>query len=540
MVRQGDAPATEQLPIDIDYAKFLPWLVDRRRVPRDWHTYLKSARSLLRHALSLTPPPALAALNLSPPDALSPPLPYFHALDVLAALTAHDAPAHWQAGPDKDILGRYRAPTSRAWAAAVAAFEKSHVYLADCAQVLVRNTDVEAHALKAAIAALQKDAIDLARRDAPAVRAAADAKERFYLACREFDLPKDDNVDFYAALREAVAHSVPVLLRHAVQCAKHPAFVHAIRYYADFVAYVRQARGDAPHVVCEAANCVVEGDVDSLIKPPVETGVTAADVTGVDWGIDVASDGLQADVGPTEIDWGIEIDTSGSIQATTLGNGDSSSAGVDVPAAAGDAIDWNESAEGDGQVGGHDDDDSDAHNANCFALTDPKSRELYLNDLIELDAFLAQRVAEFSRAGNTEIGLVMQQASETPDFVKAVDVEQLALFQQAVQDALRAINSAETRRMLALQSDDRRLERAARAILEKKHVAERVHAAINVLRKRRARTIDHLAAETPKLEELGRITRDIKKRTEKALSELYKGRVVHILGEINNVFPPGG
>lgn len=530
---QEDVSVAEELPIDIDYAKFLSWLVDRRRIPRDWHTHLKSARSLLHHAISITPRPAKAALDLAPPDPLTPPLPYFHARDIFAALTAGDVPTDWDAGSEKDLLGRYKGATSRAWAAAIAAFEKKDVYLADCAQALTRNTDVEAHALKDSIGALQREATELARRDAPALRAAAEARERFELACDEFDLPKEGDIDFYDSLKEAVDRKVPALLREAVKCVKEGAFAESIKYYANFVGYVRAERGDA-QPVCETATRVIEGNVESLIRVRREEVTIGVSNGGVDWDIGIAPHAAEDKTGVAEIDWGIEIDTHGNVEG---GSQDNAGADVDI-AGGGGEIDWNESAETNDRIEGDDEKADKTDDSDSFTLADSKSRELYLNDLIELDAFLAQRVSELSRAGNMEVGLVLQQASGTPEFVKAVDAEQVAMFQESVQKAIRAINSAETRHMLALQSDSKRIERAARAILEKKHVAERMYATIDVLRKRRLKALEDLAVETPKLEELSKITRDIKKSTEKALSGLYKGRVVNILGEINNVFPP--
>lgn len=524
-------PPAEELPIDIDHAKFLPWLIDRRRVPRDWHNYLKTARSLTRHALSQTPAPALEALSL-PTSATA--VPYYTAVDTLTALTSSTAPDSWAGGPDKDMLGRYKGPAARAWAAAVAAFEKKDVYLADSAQLLVRNADVEARAVKARIARLQADAMEYARRDAPAVRSAKEARERFEDACKEFELPTEGECDFQTLLAEAVEKRVPQLLAEAVACAKETAFVEAVRYYEDFADYVKGEGADTDGELCSTAKRVIQGEVDLLTRPIKPAEEAVAD-DGVDWGIsavDIDASGAGAEA--AEIDWGIEIETSASGEGAAVGDD-----GAGSSAHAG-GIDWNYAGEGDAEPEADGDAavEVDAKTEEVFTLADPRSRELYLNDLIELDAFLAQRAGELSRSGDSEIGLVMQQSSSTPDFVSSVDVDQVRVLQQSVRSAITAINSADTRRVLALQSDAKRVERAARAVLEKKHVAERMHAAIDVLRKRRAKAVEELAVETPKFEDLAKVTRNVKRRTELALSKLYKGRTVNILGEINNVFPP--
>eukprot|EP00177_Eucheuma_denticulatum_P002257 GFKZ01004044.1.p1 GENE.GFKZ01004044.1~~GFKZ01004044.1.p1 ORF type:complete len:533 (+),score=100.50 GFKZ01004044.1:258-1856(+) len=525
----------EELPIDIDYAKFLPWLIDRRRVPRDWHTHLKSARSLLRHAINSTPPAARSTLKLTPPSPLTPPLSYFQVLDVLNALTAADAPPTWQAGAEKDLLGRYKGPTSRAWAAVVAAFEHKYAYLADCAQALTRNADVEAPAMKQAIARLQRDAAELVRRDAPAVRAAAEAKERFQVACAEFELPPDGDPDYYQLLEMEVDRRVPVLLREAVRCVKTDVFVEALAYYAGFSEYVRGdgSAGD----LCPTVRKVMEGDIDELVRSVRREVELATGGDGVDWDIEFSSHEPGSDATPVEIDWGIEIDASGVADITADAVQEEEGNGGEE--ARESPIDWNETADSLEGSGGEELVDTGDVSSKPPTLADPAFREMFLNDLIELDAFLAQRAAEATRFGDTDTGLIMQQATGTPNPIKAVDTQKIGALQEAVGMAMSAINSADTRRMLALQSDSKRLDRAARAILEKKHVAERSHAAIDVLRKRRSKAQEDLATELPKLAELEVVTRDIKRRTEVALSALYKGRTVNILGEINNIFPNG-
>lgn len=536
MVQEPPTPSptpAEELPIDIDHAKFLSWLIDRRRVPRDWHTYLKTARSLSRHAISQTPASALEALSL-PTSATA--VPYYTAVDALTALTSSTAPESWAGGPDKDLLGRYKGRTARAWAAAVAAFERKDVYLADSAQLLVRNADVEARAIKARITRLQADAAEYARRDAPAVRSAKEARERFEDACKEFELPTEEECDFQTLLAMAVEKRVPQLLAEAVACAKEQAFVGAVKYYEDFAHYVKEEGADTGDELCSTAKRVMQGEVNLLTLPVKPVQEAVAD-DRVDWGIsavdlDASGDGAET----SEIDWGIEIDTSASGEAAAVGD---DGGGSSVHAV---GIDWNDAGEGiaepEADAGADADVEIAVESEEVFTLADPRSRELYLNDLIELDAFLAQRAAELSQSGNSEIALVMQQSSSTPEFVSSVDVERVRVLQQNVRSAIGVINSADTRRMLALQSDSKRVERAARAVLEKKHVAERMHAAIDVLRKRRVKAVEELAVENPKFEDLAKITRDVKRRTEIALSKLYKGRTVNILGEINNVFPP--
>lgn len=541
-----------ELPIDIDYAKFLDWLIDRRCVPRNWHTLLKAARTLTRTAVAQTPQEVQAALKI-PALSAHENLPYHTALNVFHGLIADDAPESW-GSKEKDLLGRYKSPLHRAWADAVSAFEKKYVYLADAAQLLVRNADVEAAAIKSSISKFNADIAESVRREGPTIRAAAEAKERFEDACREFSLEDDDTGDFEIQLRKQIDKRVPEVLTCAVEGAKTKSFVEAVTYYDQFSDYVSGEGWSG--TVCAVLKDVVKEEVSSLIRTPEPADTGAGG--GIDWGtmLSVGEQSTEMDDpgssanAPVEIDWGIEIGDSGTaveVKEMSGGGGEGSSVdpdgGIDwgVETATPDGIEWNESP---GNTDAKETKEVDGGSAETIeksrrtTLADPSTREQYLNDLIELDAFLEQRRAQLSKSSGSEVGLVMQQAASTPEFVKRIDAERVKLMQDAVQAALVAINSDKTRQVLALQSNPKRLERVARSVLEKKHAAERMHGAIDVLRQRRTKAASELAVEGPKLEQLGEVTRDVKRKTEESLSSLYRGRSVNILGEINNTFPP--
>lgn len=175
----------------------------------------------------------------------------------------------------------------------------------------------------------------------------------------------------------------------------------------------------------------------------------------------------------------------------------------------------------------------------AFTLADASSREIYLNELIELDAFLTQRVTELSRSGDSEIGLVLQQWSDRPSCMSRFDAAEVSKLRDDVCECMRALNGVETRRLLALQREKRFVERAARDVVQKKHAAERMHAAIAAVRRRKERATAELKEAMEEWDKLEKETAMVKRRTEEALGKLYRGRRVVILGEINQVFSLG-
>lgn len=510
-----ERPETK-LPIDIDYAKFLPWLIDRRRIPKNWHVQLKSARALARTAYTETPSNLRGELGLPEDLPVHESLSYGTARTVLSKLTETDTPAGW--GVEKDLLGRYKNVCQRAWATAVSAFEKGLVHLADDAQQLVRNADVHAPALRTEIARLNAEAADLARKEGPAIRTAAEARERYDALLASYELEGGTLGDFHALLLAFVQARVPSVLQEAAVAGRQLSDV--LEYYGGFARLV--AGGECAQV-CGMLRRVVDADLETVVRVDVGASRGAVDAGGggIDWG-----DG--------GIDWGIEVGESGA---------DESAEGGGVAEEGGGGIDWDievEPAEGEKENSENGGADSEAvGGADGVTLADGNVREEYLNDLHELEAFLSRRAHELGRAGGSEMGVAQSLTSGMPADLREVTEERVCEMQERVQKAIHALSSQETKYLLSLHSNGRVFDRAAREIREKKLAAERLDAAIDTLREARRKVSERLAEESPKLKDLAGVTRQLLEETETTLSKLYQGRTVNILGEINNIFPPG-
>jgi CDK5 regulatory subunit-associated protein 3 len=252
----------DDLPIDIDYAKFLDWLLDRRRVSRGWHASLKAARVLLRSAADALPAGA----------ALPAPTSYYSLLAALAAVEDTSLPPPFPGARDTDMLNRYSHPTSRAWSSARASYESGAAFLAEAAQALVRATDVEAPAIRTEVARLRETIADCARKEGPATRAAADARARFCAACEELGVAGGGGADFEREIRATVDADAPALLREVVAAAKDARIAAGLAHYAAFTAYVCASEvpgdeGGGDGNLCAALAAVVDGDVDALTAP---------------------------------------------------------------------------------------------------------------------------------------------------------------------------------------------------------------------------------------------------------------------------------
>lgn len=528
-------PEDRPLPIDIDYSKFLPWLIDRRRIPSDWHIHLKAARTLARTAYTETPSDITAELSLPSTLAAHDFLPYHSCRTALRTLLAESAPAAW-GSRDTDLLGRFKSPLHRAWAAAVAAFEKSHVYLADSAQLLVRHADVDASAMRQGITRLTAELTDLTRKEGPAQQAVVDALHRFHTECAQYGIALDDPTvvpDFHIVLRAKVHARVCELLREMATAAK--VLAEPRQFYQAFADYV--SLGHARNV-CPTLQDVIRADLDSVTRDPIaqSTHMQADEDEGhggggIDWGIEL--DASAASAGATgseaDIDWGIEVDAAGAeaesnqiakeivVEETTA---DTINWDIDVAAESGETAATDAKAD-DGSV----------------TLASAETRVKYINDLYELDDFLEMREEEFRLTSVQDMGVLMRVTADMPVGLRKVSEDSVMDMRQSVCTAMNAVDRAQGRHYLALHGNARLLDRAARGLLRMRLTVDRAEQATVSSALRKRRVADQVADEKRKLVQLGKVTRAVLEDTEKALSKLYQGRTVNVLGEINNIFP---
>jgi CDK5 regulatory subunit-associated protein 3 len=532
----------DDLPIDIDYAKFLDWLLDRRRVAKSWHTSLKAARVLLRTAADSLPADAT----------LTAPTDYYSLILTLTALEDKSIPPPFPGARDTDLLTRYSHPTSRAWSSARSSYESGSAYLAEAAQTLVRAADVEAPALRGEMARLRETIAECARKEGPTTRAAADARARFCAACEDMGVSSAEGVDFEREIRAAVDAQAPRLLAEAVAAAKDARVADALGYYEECTAWTcgsavsengddvdGEGEGECRKLYATLAG-VIEGDVDDLIAPVAAAAV--GDVGGgeavgeVDWRCLMSSDAVETGDtggGGAAIDWGIEIDAAGA--ADDVAVDDIGHIADENTGGGGIGIDWCDLS---GRLPADSAGEEVAPAAkDALTLADPTTWECYANDLLELGAFLSQRMAELSRSSESQISLVLQQSGVVPASVRAVDAAAVASLATGVAAAADAVGGRAARRALGLQGSADAVRRAARDLSERRHAAARLEGAIGVLAARRAAAAAELRGLAPRFETLARETREVISETERRLSAIYRGREVNILGEINVVFP---
>lgn len=128
------------IPIDINIGKLQDWLISRRHVNKEWQKGILPVREKINSAIQDMPIHDGIAALLSGSY-----INYFHCIKIIEILKETEADS-------KNLFGRYGSQRMKDWQDVVKSYEKENLYLAEAAQMLVRNISYEIPGLKKQIA----------------------------------------------------------------------------------------------------------------------------------------------------------------------------------------------------------------------------------------------------------------------------------------------------------------------------------------------------------------------------------------------------
>ena len=295
---------------------------------------------------------------------------------------------------------------------------------------------------------------------------------------------------------------------------------------------------DVDVAATEAASAESNGSTDErAISTPVEISIDwdVGDVVDVSDSIDADGDGSgvtgveaapEAQEAPIEIDWDVGdvvvVEDAGAEQIKKRRDETRREDGLDGTRGANENENEN------------DDDDAEPSDDSCRlgrALADREFRACVLDDLLELRAFLSQRAADTSRVSGESAALL----SSAPAAIRArSDVQELRRLAAACEAPILALAEDGARRLLLLSASERFRARLASDLLAASRLEAKLLAHADEARERQSETRRALRREARRAEASAKALGEVKLFAERTISAMYKGRTVHIIGEINN------
>ncbi|KAL4228499.1 CDK5 regulatory subunit associated protein 3 [Mactra antiquata] len=511
----------ENLPIDIHYNKLLDWLINRRHCKQQWPAASLIVREKINAALQDMPSSEKLTQLLEGTY-----VNYFHCLQIVELLKDTTA-------GEKNMFGQYSSQKMKDWNEIIKIYEKDCMFLAETAQMMARNVNYEIPALKKQIAKCEQVQKDCDKKESDYSSKASELKKKYAHSCKELGIKGDKIKSELAAL----VKDLPNVFDEVADKSKK--LQNAVKYYQDFRSFLlNQQVPDSECVsllqyIQEKGNTSVyewrhgckpskieESSV--VIDTKDEEDIVLDDAGNIDWG-DIN--------GTVDNNDGVEIDFDISGITIESGGTDEGNANVEVDIEQlGEEIDWGDI--GDIKTVETTDVEGVAKGEEALSLLDnPKTRNLFLNDMLELDAFLSQRLQELRGEGSV---LSTSQFQTAPSSVQ-LESKHVETMVTDVKNIINQLTSVQIQHLMLIRDSPRYVERLKDTLKSTLTLADKMlfYEKETVIRRQEA--INEAVEIAPKVEILVKRTKEMQKQMEGEISKRYKNRPVNIMGEINTI-----
>ncbi|XP_037743117.1 CDK5 regulatory subunit-associated protein 3 isoform X3 [Chelonia mydas] len=506
----------QNLPIDIQTSKLLDWLVDRRHCNLKWQSHVLTIREKINVAIQDMPESEEIKQLLSGSY-----IHYFHCLRIVEILKGTEAST-------KNIFGRYSSQRMKDWQEILSLYEKENTYLVELASLLLRSVSYEIPSLKKQISKCQQLQQEYSRKEEECQLGAAEMRERFYASCKQYGITGDN------VRREllALVKDLPALLTEIGAGAR--VLSEAIDSYQACVQFVCESSPEQVvpllrHVQERGNTTVYEWrkgvEPTTVERPRAEEVPEKQDEEAIDWG-DLGVESTPAPVGvdysisgedgtqAEEVDWGISLEP-------------------DPQGAGTDGIDWGDGSGGDPvQItvleAGIQVPDGVARGPDALTLLEnPETRSQFIDELMELETFLSQRIVEMSEEADV---VSVSQFQLAPPILQGQTAEKVGAMAAAVRELIGRLINLRMQHLFLILASPRYVDRVSELLRQKLKQAELLVLKKELTAQKRQEALEEQGALEPKLDLLVHKTKELQKLIEADISKRYSGRPVNLMG----------
>ncbi|XP_069642596.1 CDK5 regulatory subunit-associated protein 3 isoform X4 [Haliaeetus albicilla] len=498
----------QNVPIDIQTGKLLDWLVDRRHCNLKWQSQVLVIREKINTAIQDMPENEEIKQLLAGAY-----LHYFHCLRIVEILKGTEAST-------KNLFGRYSSQRMKDWQEIVSLYEKENTYLAELASLLVRSISYEIPSLKKQISRCQQAQQDFARREEECQLGAAELRERFFTSCKQYGITGDNVRQELLALVKDLPSSLTEIGAGA------SALSEAIELYQACVEFVCESSEELVvpllrHVGKRGNTTVYEWRTGlqplRVERPEVEEVPEQPKEDTIDWGdftleptrVDdsaAANGGAQGE----EIDWGITLEPGPQDDGIDWGDGESEEvqitvleAGTEVP---------------EGVASG-----SDA----LTLLENTETRSQFIDELMELELFLSQRLVEMEEEADI---VAVSQFQLAPAVLQGQTSAHVGSLLATTRALLGQLCTRSMQHLFMILASPRYVDRVSELLRQKLKQAELLLAKKEMMSQKQQEALAEQGALEPKLDRLLEKTKELQKLIEADISKRYSGRPVNLMG----------
>lgn len=495
------------IPIDIQTSKLLDWFINRRHCTKTWPQQITVIREKINSAVQDMPEHKGITKLLSGTY-----IEYFHCLQIIEILKETEADS-WQS-----LLRRYGSQRMKDWQEIVQLYENDNVYLAEAAQILMRNVAYEVPGLKKGLARCEQIQNDCEKKEEDFAKNARDFREKYLVLCQQLGIEGKNIKKEIGQLLTQLPH----LYNNVAEQVKLISRAH--QYYQSFT---KNTIGNADITVLPLVQYIIEHGNTTVYEwrygePPLkieEPSFIVEDDTET-------TSAESIDFGDAEIDFGADIE---------LETGDINWGQIDMLEDAHEAVidfsvtdvtddDTGIIVQEDGVEGGI------AKDNEALTLLDyHKTRNSFIDDVLELEAFLRQRHQEIIASSNrNRHGLILSQTDSKDEVSK----EQLEVMITQVANVFDSISEVKLKHLSLIRESPRYVDRLASSLQQQLKFAEKMEKnQASAVEKRKAAAAEQKRFH-PLIKKLIERTKELQANIEETVSKKYNNRPVHITGGV--------
>ncbi|XP_035764647.1 CDK5 regulatory subunit-associated protein 3-like [Neolamprologus brichardi] len=326
----------------------------------------------------------------------------------------------------------------------------------ELASLLSRNVSYEGPALRRQLAKAQQLQQELSRREVECQSSAADLRERYYAACKQYGIT-GENVPREL---QALVKDLPAVLDEVGKDAAR--LEEQIQLYAAFTNFV-----------CDCLSVQDPGSGAELLSLRLP----------------------HQDPGSGGIDWGDSAEAPIEIEIVDVG--------TDCP---------------EGVARGED---------ALTVLENPQSRSRFIDQLMELEVFLTQRLTEMREEGDV---VAMSQFQQAPSVIQGQTCEHIQAMLSEVQDLLGRLTSLRMQHLFMIHASPRYVERVSEMLRQKMKQADILVLKGATMAEKRQEALQEQSRLEPRVDLLAGCTRELQKLIEADISKRYHNRPVNLMG----------
>ncbi|KAB7498810.1 CDK5 regulatory subunit-associated protein 3 [Armadillidium nasatum] len=493
----------QDIPIDIQTGKLVDWLVSRHHVKKTWPKAVQVIREKINNAIQDMPehPEIIRLLSGSY-------INYFHCLQIIEILRETEKES-------KNMFGWYTSQRMKDWQEVVKLYEADNVYLAEASQYLIRNVNYDIPSIKRQIAKCSQVQEECSKKVDECVKGSTAAKNKYASSCKKIGITGDNIQEELVGL----LNNLPEKLTEVGE--KTKSLKKARQLYEDFVHFVGNPNASClpllGYFIDHGDTTIYEwkyGEAPISIEKPnseILLNGESDDIRNQNNNpdeIDFGSDEVQLETG--EIDWGnfdagvdtVDIDYGNEID------------GVDMTSQI-----IVESSGVDGGV---------ARGEEAFSLLFTEStRNQFLNELMELQGFLSQRIIELEAEDSI---ISMNIFTNSPRSLQYQDVNTFTEYIHQISDIIKELTSTKIQHLYMISSSPRYVDRLSQTL--KLHLAEsdRLLNSVSGIKQKseEASLQQHKLSQQLKL--IISRSKELQENIEKDISKKYNNRIVNLMG----------